>query len=60
MYGDVIRNAISKIADILNRNKTPQIKINAKGTRVLPTILKNDNEETRVENKIEPKQLPKI
>ena len=51
MYGDAIRNAISEIANILKQNKAPQIKNHAKELRVLPTNIKKDSEETRVENK---------
>ena len=35
MYGDVIRNAILEIAEILNRNKTKEIQQDTQETRVI-------------------------
>ena len=47
MYGDYIRNAISELADILNRNKN-EITIRSREPMVLPLIPQKNNEETRV------------
>ena len=60
MYVDVIRNAILEIADILNRNKPHQIKLESKEPRVLTTKQKNNYEETRVKNEIKIPKLPSL
>ena len=49
MYGDIIRNAITEIANLLNRNKNIFLleQNTSKESRVKQTIYKNTNMDTK-------------